>query len=294
MTIRCAASNRSPLTTATPQVLLDRLLSTSIMKTNRISTRYKLHHTTGIVTESISENTGYVHVRLHNDSFRIFVPSDKKSRKICYRRQFPEALAKLFQIDSAAREILSNVLNSTLTIMDDLLEEAGVGQVPGIELPAQRSVDEPDEPDEIIAEEAVARGEASLTHFASGSNRVETEYSESDSIPPSPIYTPPQSPESARRRARDSTPQGIPRGEVYNNLNAYRELLSHVIRVADRTELPRCNALAHPSSGQNFPGFNRADAFGIRSQNQINHDVKVGAAGELFVSPLSLILLMRR
>jgi hypothetical protein len=225
MTIRCAASNRSPLTTATPQVLLDRLLSTSIMKTNRISTRYKLHHTTGIVTESISENTGYVHVRLHNDSFRIFVPSDKKSRKICYRRQFPEALAKLFQI---------------------------------------------------------------------GSNRVETEYSESDSIPPSPIYTPPQSPESARRRARDSTPQGIPRGEVYNTLNAYRELLSHVIRVADRTELPRCNALAHPSSGQNFPGFNRADAFGIRSQNQINHDVKVGAAGELFVSPLSLILLMRR
>jgi hypothetical protein len=292
--IRCAASSRSPLATATPQVFLDRLLASSIMKTNGISIRYKLHHSTGSVTESLSKNTGYVHVQVHNDSFRIFVPSDKKSQEICYRRHFPQALANLFRIDSASREILSNVLNSTLTIMDDLLEEAGIAQVPGIELPARRTVDEPDEPDEVITEDTMAQDEAPQIRFASASIKVENEFSESDSMPPAPIYTPPRSPESARRESRSPRPQGISTEEVYDSSSAYRELLSHVIRVANRTELPRCNVLAHPSSGQNFPGFNRADAFGVRSQNQINHDVKIGAAGELFVSPLSHILIIRR
>ncbi len=31
-------------------------------------------------------------------------------------------------------------------------------------------------------------------------------------------------------------------------------------------------------------GYERVAAFGVRSQGQMNHDTKIGAAGELFVS----------
>jgi hypothetical protein len=44
--------------------------------------------------------------------------------------------------------------------------------------------------------------------------------------------------------------------------------------------------MAIPGNVQFHQGFDHAAAFGIRSQGQMNHDTKIGAAGELFVSSI--------
>ncbi len=67
--------------------------------------------------------------------------------------------------------------------------------------------------------------------------------------------------------------------------NAYLELLDNVIRIASRAVLPRSDALV-PGIGVFHPGYVHNEAFGVRTQGQMNHDFKIGAAGELFVSVL--------
>ena len=70
--------------------------------------------------------------------------------------------------------------------------------------------------------------------------------------------------------------------------NAYLELLNNVIRIARQVTLPHRDALSELANGEFHQGFDHDAAFGIRSQGQMNHDIKIGAAGELFVSSIYL------
>lgn len=168
------------------------------------------------------------------------------AREVCYMRHLPLALAKLFGINQNASENISHVLNSSIRIIDEILEDGGVGQIAGFERPQRINLEVPEddfgENRGMIPAGAQQRGERNHTPSSSDSDE-----------------------DNVRRP------------------NVYLELLDNVIRIAQTTILPHRDAAVAPVNGPVHPGFNHNAAFGVRSQGQVNHDIKVGAAGELFV-----------
>lgn len=273
----CAVSNRSSLVQRSPQLLYDRLLTTTVLKTDGISTQYKIEYENGDIIGPISRNTGHVHIQEQESGWQIFVPQNRDAREVCYMREFPHALTKLFKITESAGESISHVLNSSIVVINELLERGGIGVVPGIEPPPRRVVDVIDEQGVDIGEE-VTPSEGGPGLFQSSDTPSSSIFGEDD------VQT------SLRQVvARPRSPSlAYPEGVEVLTPDAWLALLDNVIRIARRTTIPHCNALVGPTNGQFHPDFDHDAAFGIRSQAQMNHDFKIGAAGELFVSSLNL------
>lgn len=272
----CAISYRSLPFNRSPQLLYNLLLATTVLTTEGISTQYTIQHENGDVIGPISQNTGHVHIQEQDGSWQIFVPRNRDAREVCYMRELPHALTKRFQITQSASENISHILNSSIAVIDELLEQGGIGEVPGVEVRPRRSVEDRDEHgfdiDEEPAPSDVSGGEP---RFSERLNTPTSSIFGEGGVRASPrqVVVPPRRP----------SPAYLERNEFFTD-NAYLELLDNVIRIARRTTIPHRSALAGPANGQFHPGFDHDAAFGIRSQGQMNHDVKIGAAGELFVS----------
>lgn len=271
-----------------------------------------------------------MHVREQDNKLQILVPRNRRDRELCYLRQLPETLAKLFRVTLSAREIIGNVLKSSTFVIEDLLEAAGIGKVSDIQPPPRPAPEELDELETVATEEATGssrNSRAQSAPFLSSRNRLgqpgspnrlslengesSSSFIDNDALPLSltsprstrdsisstatPYVrstpassgsrnsTPQPSPEPANISPRSLSPEDVDRGDIFSN-NAYRELLDNVIRIANRTNLPHRNFMAEPGNVQFHRGFDHEAAFGIRSQGQMAHDIRIGAAGELFVS----------
>lgn len=214
------------------------------------------------------------------------------------------------------------MLTCSQAVLDDLLEDNGIIEVPGL-VPSQSTTQYEEDLEYHTAETDSATSSSarqqratpvaendrspgrgpftpnttpSLHSFAGGST---TSANRSNSAfrfafnPPEPTsfsahpITPIPSP------GRPSSPGNQdPAPRVFGSNEEYRTLLDRVITAASRAGFPppllfdRNGRLLRPAS---ITGANRQrtillDAvFGNRSQNQVSHDVKIGAAGELFV-----------
>ena len=269
---RCAVSYRSALATLNTQSMLNQLCSASILRTNGISTKYTIQRSGEEITRQIF--SGHVHIRERENTWDVYVPENRRDRELCYSLSFPEALTKLFGIPPAAREIISNVLSKQIYILDDILEAEGIGMVPDIAPPPRPAADESSaegtgEQDFITVEDTVA---------SSRSSRAQA-------IPASSVRRPhsPPAADQIRDHPELLSPE-VADVRTYYSRDAYRDLLENVIRLATQTNLPHLNSRATVGNNQFLEGFDRVIAFGIRSQGQMNHDTKIGAAGELFVS----------
>ena len=267
----CAFSNRSPLVHGGPRTLYNRLSATLVLKTHGISTKYTIRHPNGDIVGPITQNTGHVHIQEQDGVWQIFVPENRDTREVCYMRELPHALAKLLKIALSARENISHVLNSSIMVIDELLEQGGIGQVPGIDPPPRRVIEDLDR-------NGVTGQEATPSEESVESPRLLERFSRVFSegrlrASPSQVVPPPRSP-------------AYPEDYGFFTHSAYLELLNNVIRIARQVTLPHRDALAGPANSQFYQGFDHDAAFGIRSQGQMNHDFKIGAAGELFVSNL--------
>ena len=78
-----------------------------------------------------------------------------------------------------------------------------------------------------------------------------------------------------------------PSPEIFNSGHEYRALLDRVIRAASRAPFPR-PGVPSPETGSDLDDATTIllsdTVFGRRSDGKVSHDVKIGAAGELFVS----------
>ena len=96
----------------------------------------------------------------------------------------------------------------------------------------------------------------------------------------------------SKRRREDATPGISTRGREY------RALLNHLIRAASRAPFPKPGVPspeATPDSNDDTPLVLSDTVFGRRSDGKMNHDVKIGAVGELYVNyPQSCLLLHSR
>jgi hypothetical protein len=286
----CAVSNRTPLAANGHfQPLYERLLATSVLRTDGISTQYTIRYQNGEVVGPIAQSTGHVHIQEREGGWQIFVPQNPGAREVCYSRELPHALASLCKIAPLAVENISHVLNSSILVIDELLEIGGVGMVPGMDSPPRVNDENRDQEREELEEgtpsrTSFQRSSVETSHVLRESGRVST--------PPERLNTPSSSvsgqgsavvsPRQISPPLRSISP-AVPEENAFTRDTAYLELLNNVIRIARRAVLPHRDAVAS-GIGRFHPGYAHDDAFGIRSQGQMNHDFKIGAAGELFVS----------
>jgi hypothetical protein len=111
----CAVSHSNPLGDA--QRLYSRLLATSVLTTNGISSQYTIEQENGDVIELVTQNTGYVHIAEQEFGWRIFVPRSEHDKEVCYALELLGALTKLFGITQSPRESIGHVLNSNLLLV---------------------------------------------------------------------------------------------------------------------------------------------------------------------------------
>jgi hypothetical protein len=286
----CAASNRTPLVVQGHyQILYDRLLATSVLRTDAISTQYTIRYQNSEMIGPIAQNTGHVHIQEHEHGWQIFVPQNRDAREICYVRELPHALASLFKITTLAVESISHVLNSRISVIDELLEIGGVGKVPGMDAPQRNNVENIDEAREEYEEERMP----SRTSAQTNAEEIDAVLRESGRVPTLPEHFGTPSSSSSGQEGGGVSPSrirpplrsislAVPEENGFTR-NAYRELLDNVIRIARQAVLPHRDAAAS-GIGRFHPGYVHDDAFGVRTQGQMNHDFKIGAAGELFVS----------
>ena len=294
----CAVSDRSPLVHGDHMPLYTRLLASSILKAEGISTQYSIQQENGHLIRPTAHDTGFVHIQEEDNTWQIFVPINRRNREICYRRELPDVLTKLFKIAPSARENISNILNASISVIDNLLEQAGIARVPGLEPPSRRVVEDEQEilfdddnvalrnPRESIEIETIVSQASHLSLATSGVTGISTRVSERTDTPSSSILR-----EASLRASippfnlppRSPSPE-LPGGNQFLADNAYLELLENVVRIAGQVALPHRDILPGRGNGDFHQGFDHVAAFGVRSQGQMNHDVKIGAAGELFVS----------
>lgn len=256
---------------------------------------------------TVESARGVLHLEEQNNTLKIFVPRDQRDRRLCYMNQLPKDLiAHLGITDAAARGVFQNVLGSDMDILDDILEGDGIIQV---ELdPSLEGVGDV-EPDEAISE--VAASDFSSDH--AGPRPVPrpatAQEPGSDADPDGSINPTPSTVTYLSERSRPSSIQNgnafdIPavsrqqsinvrqnvrvdifgRQEEEEEISLYTRLLIQVATAArnatfDIGTIARV-FLSIPSVSATLSN----SPFGNRSRNQLDHDIRVGAAGELFVS----------
>jgi hypothetical protein len=281
--------------------LYDRLLASEVLRSDNIFASYTLSHANGSTTGPIVDVPGHVHIQTRANSWRIFVPDNEREREICYKMHLPKTLAKQLTIPELCKEIIGHVLNSSASVLDELLETAGIGHVSSVEAVPRSVAHEAERP---IEEQK--RAPVSTTEYISRPlarehlvmPRAHTVIHEGPSNTPHddrPMQTPDSEPgpdtdpESEAAVRENSEPEleniaNLPIRSVLNDILTYTQLLDHIIRIARRTILPQSEFAVAPGQGHDLPGFNRQAAFGVRALNQTLHDINIGAAGELFVS----------
>ena len=277
-------------------------MSDKIVKTVTISLQ-------GLNPVTIEGEKAKLHIEESNNHLKLYVPQDRGDREICFVKVLPDRLAAYLGIQkSGAVEVLGHLLQTSASILDQLLEEHGIVPLPWLE-PVQQGapsqeISESDEEDVGLPHQDLTSAEpcgsqrstpergrdafqrtanamprpGSRTDSAYG-RETEFSYGRSTFTPATftgSLNTPRSSltpaPPSVRLEAAPI--QTLPNAE-------YVSLLNYVIAAAAAAVLQTLGL--PPLAEQNEPIELSETSFGRRSENQIAHDIKVGAAGELYV-----------
>jgi len=247
---------------------------------------------------TVKNSKANFHLEDRGDQIRLYVPRDTKDREVCFFRQLPRRLLSFFAIsDTTAEAVICGILNSSsLVVVNEVLKDAGIIEVDGINRPLEPEVEEPQANDESVLES------------------TETQSTESGPVTPAPTessfhptadtadpYTEvPYATSSRRGRRLLSTTSSPSSGHSFRPTPStdrsfqdagYAGLLDRIINAASRVTLPNRGAYAvdglqnvPPSGADPYTIFDTV--FGTRSMER---DKKVGAAGELYVSgPLNV------
>jgi hypothetical protein len=292
-------------TLAANQVLYQLLLTTKVYETDSIIG--SLEHTLLGETVIIEVSKTKLHLEEGLEGLNIYVPKDSKDQEICFLRLLP---TKLFNetmmaefdsnstlaFDSRAVSIITVIFASSDEVIDLVLEEAGIVPVPYPDHYEEEIHHSPS--DDAVPSPGIDQqdnGESENASIVSGTQlRMATPtYSSSSarsaSVPsqPSQVFSSPpgRSPESVL--PGNARPPFTPRSSQVE----YRRLLDNIITAArnKRGAFPSLGAFNLDELLDALPveaatEVNKYDLpFGVRNENQLAHDMKIGAAGELYV-----------
>lgn len=233
------------------------------------------------------------HLDERGDRVRLYVPRDTCDREVCFLRQLPRRLLSFLAIaDTTAEAVICGILkSSSLVIVDEVLKDAGIIEVDGINRPLEPEVEEPQANDENILESTETQStESGLVTPAPTESFFDPTTNTADPYIEVPYAT------SSRRGPRvlstTSSPQSgfsfrpTPSTDRSFQDDWYAVLLDCIINAASGVTLPNRGAYAVdglqsvPPSGA-YPYTIFDTVLGTRSMER---DKKVGAAGELYVS----------
>jgi hypothetical protein len=248
------------------------------------------------VTARVQSDTGSVHIADVNDVLHIYIPRDQSDRRRCYSHDLPQTLGRYFGLkrDSAVPLILTLAFVTPEDFIDECLDRHGIVRIPpDIALqPESEATDTTISPggieeDDVFSasDEAWESGEGMYTPRDTSRSSSEAALDlpgtivahNRTSAPPPRLFTvpPPDWP----------SPDGVPR--PFSEYHPYIQLVDKIIRLA--RPLTLSEVLQRPmSTVGSSTNPSHESAFGVRSENQLAHDIKIGAAGELFVR-LSLL-----
>ena len=254
--------------------MLNRFASGEILISDNLAKVVSLSMKSKTLCKQESESN--IHLDVGEDTVRLFIPRSKKARSICYLKKLAASILDYLGIkDPAAQAPFNAVLRADLHEVGACLEEYGIIDIPGIEIPDDTTFD-------------TSRG-----LFVPGSpvpsrERLHGRSRSANNVSRATVAS------SISTNAKGGSPRG--RETTLNDETGilsvgaphdrgYRDLLDKTIqRASSDFQWPRkeCNAwqVANVSDIQKISD----SVFGKRSQNQTLHDSKIGAAGELFVS----------
>ena len=255
-----------------------------------------------------------LHMEETNNHLKLYVPQAKRERELCFLNDLPDKFAAYLGIqEQEAAMVLGKVLNGSTSIADETLDRHGIVRLSWTE-PIQQDIPSHEnlESDEEDVDEAppglTSRQPSGLrgstpergrdtsqrtsnprSRLGSGTNSSygrETEYSYGRSGFTSTTSSFTDSlniPRSSLTPTRISVQLQAESIETPPNAE-YVVLLNYVIGAAAAAALQTLDL--PPLAEQSEPPELVDTSFGIRSENPIAHDIKVGAAGELYVGPL--------
>ena len=286
-------------------------MSDTIVKTVTISLE-------GLEPVTIEGEKANLHIEETNNHLKLYVPQEKEDRELCFLQDLPNKLATYLSIqEREAIMVLGDLLIGSISIVDKLLEKHGIVPLPWPE-PTQQSTSshenlESDEEDVgeaqpgLTSRQLSGSRESTPEHGRDTSQRTSNarprlesstnssygretsfSYGRSTFTPATSSFTGSlNTPRSSLTPTRVSVQlqaepiQTLPNAE-------YVALLDYVIAAAAAATLQTLGL--PPLAEQSEPPRLTETTFGKRSENLIAHDIKVGAAGELFVCSMEASL----
>ena len=76
-----------------------------------------------------------LHLDESNGTLKLYVPNDESDRELCYLQHLPKRLLRFLSIsDPAAEAVISAIMNSSrFSVVDEILKDAGIFEIEGIE-----------------------------------------------------------------------------------------------------------------------------------------------------------------
>jgi hypothetical protein len=307
-TCRCALHYRSVKVHNSGQEIYHTFQNASIYKSEGFTKTLALYYR-GITVTAASDR-GVFHLEGTEEALQLFVPRDKKQREKCYLTQLPKALMSYLLIDDPrAVSVLLMVIQASVHVLDEVLDEEGFVRVPDGYLPSSEqenvSIEEDSHSDAAVdsPDNFPSRGTDALMPLstrlsastrtsgyevisATSSSRTSSPYVDVERVDRRRVSEPPSSSDLV-----PNSETAIDAQTFLTQVSPYVRFLDRIIQIARRTGLPSILARSVRAMGnvQNYADDalreELATAFGSRSENQLAHDIKLGAAGELFVSP---------
>lgn len=234
-----------------------------------------------VTTES---DRGFVHIDGNGNTLRIYVPRDLRSCRKCYSTDLPKALVRWLEIEDTAATATFGLV---CCVQDDAIEYMLDNN--GIITTADTDADETNSS---IAENESGSMDTDAETVdlrplnREGSTPFEINFQSMTTTPYTTRHSS-QHPEDAYRQVpfrsapQFSEPSGAPSVSLPDDPR-YLLLLEHVITIARHGSFPQTSlAEVNRLSSGSISGGGLAS--GIRSDSQLMHDIKIGAAGELYV-----------
>lgn len=246
-------------------------------------------------------DTGLVYIDHSSNRLRIYVPRDLRQRQRCYSTQLPKALVSFLEIeDRTATEVFRLPCLLQGDIIESVLDDNGISRA------SYAEAENPDSPTEttkgsnldgeiLTAPHTQSDDESrSLEEFRQGSMAGQGTASNSML---STVQHADYEPEPSISRITHRQVASIPAVSVSRDFSEpsadtapvptlqdsqYARLLGHVIRLAREAAFPQTLDIPSTATRVNRD-FTQGLASSIRSESQLTHDIKIGAAGELYV-----------
>ncbi|KAK2748571.1 hypothetical protein FQN57_000706 [Myotisia sp. PD_48] len=242
--------------------------------------------------------SGLLHIEEADRSLKLFVPRNIDQRIRCYATHLPAALLRFLKIDPVARDCFRNVILTQSVYLDDMLDGDGIVPLPSIiasdmESNLSNSFHRNVEPGiNFNSQSNNTRSIQTGTQLATDGAYPRATYSHSQISGIRYEQNPPYSSIAAERPAH---PVDSHRRSVETFLpvahESYVRVLQKVIEKAYATTFTfdEDQSLPNVAAGVSaYSTFLEGLPFGIRSQNPTAHDIKIGAAGELYIFKLLL------